>query len=229
MIKAQSSYGGSQPSQGGSYQSVYNSQSPKPIEGDYSGFGPYKPKPAAAKPRGTAPGDIYSAKRAWKQAGSSGDWRAYMPSQQSGGYENAPMPLPPRVGGQGSAQPSGPYRSVYQQQQSMGGDMGLALPYGNSQPQYAAAQQPQGGFSAMYGQIGGGYGSSPSFNQRDAFINNINDTMAGYQANQGTYLGSGAPPASWGQSPQFNFPAMWQQAGDMVQSGWKNPLLGLMG
>jgi hypothetical protein len=81
----------------------------------------------------------------------------------------------------------------------------------------------------MYGQVGGGYGSTPNFGQRDAFINNINNTMAGYQANQGTYLGDGAPPASWGQTPQFNFPGMWQQAGEMVQSGWKNPLLGLMG
>jgi len=107
-------------------------------------------------------------------------------------------------------------------------DMGAALPYGNSQPQYAPQQQ-QGGFNASYGQLGGGYGSSPNFGQRDAFINNINDTMAGYQANQGTYQGNDTPPASWGQTPQFNFPGMWQQAGNMVQSGWKNPLLGLMG
>lgn len=224
MIKAMSSYDGSQPAQSGPYKSVYNNNSPTPIEGDYSGFGPYKPKPAAAKPK-SAPGDVYSAKRAWKQSGGQGDWRAYMPNQQGGGYANAPMPMPPQAGGQGAAQPSGPYRSVYQPQ-SM--DIGPALPYGNSQGQYAPQQQ-QGGFNASYGQIGGGYGSSPNFGQRDAFINNINDTMAGYQANQGTYLGSGSPSAAWGQSPQFNFPAMWQQAGDMVQSGWKNPLLGLMG
>jgi hypothetical protein len=212
MIKAQSSYGGSQPSQGGSYQSVYNNQAPTPIEGNYSGFGPYKPKPAASKPK-TAPGDVYSAKRAWKQSGSQGDWRAYMPGQQTGGYQNAPMPRPrspydsePLRTQPSAPQDSGPYRSVYQ-----------------------PPQQQQGGFDATYGQIGGGYGSTPNFGQRDAFINNINNTMSGYQANQGTYLGDGAPPASWGQTPQFNFPGMWQQAGDMVQSGWKNPLLGLMG
>lgn len=217
MIKAQSPYGGTQ------------AQSSPQAGMDTFGYQPvnrqsaYSPKPAAAKPK-SAPGDIYSARRAWKQSGGQGDWRAYMPSQQ-GGYENAPMPLPPQARGQAAAQPSGQYQSVYQPQ-SM--DMGPALPYGNSQGQYAPQQQ-QGGFNASYGQLGGGYGSSPNFGQRDAFINNINDTMAGYQANQGTYLGSGSPSASWGQSPQFNFPAMWQQAGDMVQSGWKNPLLGLMG
>lgn len=227
MIKAMSSYDGSQPTQGGPYKSVYGNQQPQPIEGDYSGFGPYTPKPAAAKPK-QSPGDVYGARRAWKQSGGQGDWRAYMPNQQTGGYQNAPMPLPPQAGGQGASQSSGPYRSAYQPQQPMGGDMGPAIPYGSYQPPQPQAQ-PQGGFNASYGQLGGGYGSDPNFGQRDAFVNNINDTMAGYQANQGTYLGGGAPPPTWGQTPQFNFPAMWQQAGNMVQNGWKNPLHGLIG
>lgn len=65
--------------------------------------------------------------------------------------------------------------------------------------------------------------------QRDAFIQRINDTMAGYQSNQGVYQGEGAPPPSWGQPPQFNFPQLWREAGQMVSNGWRNPLLGLLG
>jgi hypothetical protein len=228
MIKAMSSYDGSQPPQGGPYKSVYGNQQPQPIEGNNTGFTPYQPKPAAAKPK-QSPGDVYGARRAWKQSGGQGDWRAYMPSQQQGlaGREFAPMPLPPQAGG--PLQPGmGASQSAYQPQQSPVGDMGPALPYGSYQPPLPPAQPP-GGFNASYGQLGGGYGSTPNFGQRDAFVSNINDTMAGYQANQGTYLGAGAPPPTWGQTPQFNFPAMWQQAGNMVQGGWKNPLLGLMG
>jgi len=86
---------------------------------------------------------------------------------------------------------------------------------------------PQSTFTAQYGNMNGGYSSQPNYGQRDAFIQNINDATAGYQANQGTYLGQGAPPPTWGQAPQYNIPQMWQQAGDMVSNGWQNPLSGL--
>ena len=75
--------------------------------------------------------------------------------------------------------------------------------------------------------MNGGYSSQPNYGQRDAFIQNINDATAAYQANQGTYLGQGAPPPTWGQAPQYNVPQMWQQAGNMVSNGWQNPLSGL--
>jgi hypothetical protein len=95
--------------------------------------------------------------------------------------------------------------------------------YAQQQPQV-----PQSTFDAQYGQYGGGYASTPNTNQRDAFIQRLNDSMAGYQANSGVYQGQGAPPPSWGQAPQVNVPQMWSDAGSMVQSGWKNPLIGLM-
>jgi len=102
--------------------------------------------------------------------------------------------------------------------------------YGKPIPQFPFSGNqnvPQSTFTAQYGNMNGGYSSQPNYGQRDAFIQNINDTTAGYQGNQGTYLGQGAPPQSWGQAPQYNVPQMWQQAGNMVSNGWQNPLSGL--
>ena len=53
--------------------------------------------------------------------------------------------------------------------------------------------------------------------QRDAMIEMLNRQMLPYQMGQ-----------QQGR-PSFNLPAMWQQAGDMVQGGWTNPLAGLFG
>ncbi len=218
MIKAMSSYTGSQQPQSGGYQSVY-SQSGGPSA--------YTPKPQAPK-RKAAPGDVYSARRAWKQAGGTGDWRAYMPG--AGGYQNAPLAEPGGMSMPAYAPPSQPgTRGGAATPGLLDGGWGQPNARPSSPiPPYAAAL-PQGGFNASYGQLGGGYGSTPDFNRRDAFINNINETMAGYQGNQGTYQGNDTPPATWGQAPQFDFPALWKQAGNMVQSGWQNPLLGLLG
>jgi hypothetical protein len=57
----------------------------------------------------------------------------------------------------------------------------------------------------------------PDFRQRDAFIANINNSL-------GQQMSFGTPTP---QSPQLNFPALWQQAGQMVNNGWQNPLAGL--
>lgn len=70
-------------------------------------------------------------------------------------------------------------------------------------------------FQASYGQIDGSTSQQPNFAQRDAFVNNIN-TQLGQMQQQ-----------SWNQSmgaPQFNFPQMWNQAGQQVQQGWQNPM-----
>lgn len=53
------------------------------------------------------------------------------------------------------------------------------------------------------------------YGQRDAFISNINGERAKFAQN----------PTE--QRQPLNFGAMWGQAGDMVQQGWRNPLQGL--
>jgi hypothetical protein len=57
----------------------------------------------------------------------------------------------------------------------------------------------------------------PDFRQRDAFIASINDSL-------GRQMSFGTPTP---QPPQLNFPTLWQQAGQMVNNGWQNPLAGL--
>jgi len=58
-----------------------------------------------------------------------------------------------------------------------------------------------------------------NFGTRDAFIASINNSLAQQQANG--FNTQGAAP------PQFNFPALYQQANQMVANGWSNPLAGL--
>lgn len=57
------------------------------------------------------------------------------------------------------------------------------------------------------------------YNQRDAFINNINQSL-GQQMMQN--FGSAQP-----LPPQMNYGALWNQAGEMARNGWTNPLAGL--
>lgn len=57
------------------------------------------------------------------------------------------------------------------------------------------------------------------YNQRDAFINNINQSL-GQQMMQN--FGSSRPIP-----PQLDFGALWGQAGEMARNGWTNPLAGL--
>ena len=185
---------------------------------------------------------------------TTGNGMGGLRSRSAGGAPNSPMqyraptsqpsygggPNPYLSGGQASGQqtPPSPYLGGgfsqfgnSERQQSQGG----ASPFLGGR-----SRQRGGGDYSQYGpQAGGnrgGIGSTqrsanqmPDYSQRDAFIQRLNDTMAGYQANQGVYQGQGAPPPSWGQPPQFNFPQLWQDAGQMVSNGWRNPLLGLLG
>jgi hypothetical protein len=77
----------------------------------------------------------------------------------------------------------------------------------------AQAQRPPA-FQAQTFNFDGTQSQMPNFQQRDAFINNIN-TQLGQMQGQ-----------SWNQpmgAPQFDFPQMWGQAGQMVEQGWQNP------
>lgn len=63
----------------------------------------------------------------------------------------------------------------------------------------------------------GGWGGMDQFlGQRAAFVNNINQ-------HRGMTAAQGLPPAP------MDFNQMWNQAGQMYQQGWQNPLQGLFG
>lgn len=86
---------------------------------------------------------------------------------------------------------------------------------GEVQPAPTYAMPPQNYVFPLQGQ-------GPQFyNQRDAFINNIN-TSLGQQMMQNF---GGAQPVA----PQLNIPQLWAQAGEMAANGWTNPLAALIG
>lgn len=173
------------------------------------------------RPAGGAPNSKVQYRRPPDKPSYGGGANPYL----GGGMQSFPQ------GQGGSQQQGGASASPY-----LGAGARRAGNPGGNQP--ASPYLGGGDYSAYRGQrrAPGGIGSAqqsanqmPDYSQRDAFIQRLNDTMAGYQGNQGVYQGQGAPPPSWGRPPQFNFPQLWQDAGQMVSNGWRNPLLGLLG
>jgi hypothetical protein len=78
-------------------------------------------------------------------------------------------------------------------------------PYANRPPPFQATSQ---NFDGTQSQM-------PNFQQRDAFINQINNQLGQMQGQSWQKPGMGPP--------QFNFPQMWGQAGEMAGKGFKNP------
>ena len=78
-------------------------------------------------------------------------------------------------------------------------------PYANRPPPFQATTQ---NFDGTQSQM-------PNFQQRDAFISQINNQLGQMQGQSWQQPGMGAP--------QFNFPQMWGQAGQMAQQGFRNP------
>lgn len=71
-------------------------------------------------------------------------------------------------------------------------------------------------FQASYGNLDGTTSQQPNFQQRDAFISQINDRLGQMQQQ------------SWQQpmgAPQFDFQGMASRANEMVRGGWQNPML----
>lgn len=83
---------------------------------------------------------------------------------------------------------------------------------------YPFAPRPEP-FSASYGQLGGGTGTSPNFNVRDALIGLINDATMAQQ--MGAIGGAGGPPS-------YDFQSMLSDAQRMAANGYSNPLMGLL-
>jgi hypothetical protein len=94
-------------------------------------------------------------------------------------------------------------------------------PQAAQQPYGAWSQQPQAPtpqaqpFQAQTLNFDGTQSQMPNFQQRDAFISQINNQLGQMQQQSWQQPGMGAP--------QFNFPQMWGQAGQMAEQGWQNP------
>ena len=85
---------------------------------------------------------------------------------------------------------------------------------------YAPAQQPPIPMPAVPNTASGGLQNQLAM--RDAFIASINNSLMQQQLANGLNARGAMPP-------QFNFPALYQQAGQMVANGWSNPLAALLG
>jgi hypothetical protein len=126
----------------------------------------------------------------------------------------------------GRAQPQQQFRGTpYNPQQGQnfagfGSQQGGAFSAWNPNTANDAQAQRPPAFQAQTFNFDGTQSQMPNFQQRDAFINNIN-TQLGQMQGQ-----------SWNQpmgAPQFNFPQMWGQAGQQVQQGFQNPFAGQLG
>jgi hypothetical protein len=145
------------------------------------------------------------------------DWGEYL---RNGGYRapQAPAqpmtrPSPPRPSPAQPIQPPSqgtPYAPMQPFSVTFGGE-------GEGNLANMPEDQRPPGFTASYTDPFGNQASQPQFAQRDALIEMLNQQMLPYQMGQQ----QGAPT--------FNLPAMWGQAGDMVNAGWTNPLAGLFG
>lgn len=78
-------------------------------------------------------------------------------------------------------------------------------PYANRPPPFQATTQ----------NLDGTQSELPNYQQRDAFISQINNQLGQMQNQSWQQPGMGAP--------QFNFPQMLGQAGEMAQQGFQNP------
>ena len=99
---------------------------------------------------------------------------------------------------------------------------GPAAPVQPTLQQYMAPGNPLPGpmsrpapFQATTRNFDGTTSEMPNFQQRDAFIGQINNQLGQMQNQSWQQPGMGAP--------QFDFPTMWGQAGEMAQQGFQNP------
>lgn len=152
----------------------------------------------------------------------SGGFRAFSPGMaQPMQPQSKGTPYAPQMRSSRAPQQTFSYsQNVYQQPPQ----------YQPPQPQYQQpeyqpqASMPEPGFkSTTYGLDGAPMSQDAFIQQRDALIQLLNDDNARYQMQSGV----GPGPGSGFQTPDFG--AMWSQAGNMVQQGWKNPFAGMFG
>lgn len=164
-------------------------QQPASSSGNFSAYSPGQAQPQQ-NPYGTATpygGKPQAMGPQWNQGGTNQQQTRQQPFQQ---YMT-----------QGS-----PYGGGNQFQQRPAVDPNVANnPYANRPPPFQATTQ---NFDGTQSQM-------PNFQQRDAFISQINNQLGQMQGQSWQQPGMGAP--------QFNFPQMLGQAGQMAQQGFQNP------
>ena len=117
----------------------------------------------------------------------AGDFAAYSP-QRTQGFGN-------------TSQSTSPYGQAPQMPTS---------PTDGNWANYATQNRPAP-FTASYGQPDGSYSSTPNYNQRDAFIQALNNQQTPYMTGQARGM------------PQYDIGSAFNQASQMVQQGFQNP------
>jgi len=125
--------------------------------------------------------------------------------------------------------PAGTVEAQPQQYSSPGGPaaftpgMAQARPPQSTGTPYGMAAPARPPFSStMYDGFGNQTTPEQFYPQQQAMVSQIFGRLG--QMDSGTYLGPGSPPPTWGRIPEFNYGEMWDQAGQMVQQGWQNPM-----
>lgn len=131
-----------------------------------------------------------------------------------------PMPQYGQPGGMtpskpGPGRPSVPMAPSYSpgQAKPQQSPYATSTPYGQQPPSQQPNRPPP--FLATTQNFDGTQSQMPNFQQRDAFIAQINNQLGQMQQQSWQRPGMGAP--------QFNFPQMWGQAGQMAEQGFRNP------
>lgn len=184
--------------------------------------------PGRAQPK-TSSGSSSTPYSAWRPQSSSSSGGVMPSGSQSASKQEL---VAQRLAAGGSINSQGAWnRAVQAANNRRQGIPDPLYPGGRPQQQSPSTQgrSPQNGLQSRTVNFDGSVTRQPNYALRDAFAQNINSAMMPYYQNSGTYLGEGAPPPSWGQAPQFNFPQLYGQAANMVANGYQNPLAGLFG
>lgn len=169
------------------------------------GMTPSKPgagRPSVPMTPSYSPGQAKPQQSPWSTSTKYGQDRP------SGGTPSAKASGP--VGGQPANRPM---YGIYAPG-STAEDINRAGPDALPSPSQPAANRPPP-FQATTQNFDGTQSQMPNFQQRDAFIAQINNQLGQMQQQSWQRPGMGAP--------QFNFPQMWGQAGQMAQQGFRNP------
>ena len=128
------------------------------------------------------------------QKNPSGDFAAYSPQQNTQQFGNTTL-------NQSYSPGTSPYGQAPQMPTS---------PTDGNWANYATQNRPAP-FTARYGQPDGSFSDSPSYNQRDAFIQALNNQQTPYMTGQARGM------------PQYDIGSAFNQASQMVQQGFQNP------
>ena len=127
------------------------------------------------------------------QKNPAGDFAAYSPQQNTQQFGNTTL-------NQSYSPGTSPYGQAPQMPTS---------PTDGNWANYATPERPT--FQARYGQPDGSFSDSTNYNQRDAFIQALNNQQTPYMTGQARGM------------PQYDIGSAFNQASQMVQQGFQNP------